>query len=249
MIFKVIGDKNLPAIMLLHGGGLSDWSWQQVGEELREFHIITPIIDGHGEDGKTEFKSIENSAAQVIEFIDKQYGGKVYVLGGLSIGAQIAIEVLSKRCDIAQYAIVESALAYPLKLATALTIPLYRWAYGLIKNHWLAKMQAKTLGIPGEMFAAYYRDSRQISRESLINMALSNGNYSFKDSIAQTNARVLIIAGAKEIAAIKKSAVLLHNTIPASELYIAAGMGHGEMSLKHPQRYAEILKAFLAKTR
>ncbi len=61
MLFTEKGDKSLPTIILLHGNGLSDWSWDRVVKELQEeYHIVTPIIDGHGEDFETEFTSIEN---------------------------------------------------------------------------------------------------------------------------------------------------------------------------------------------
>lgn len=46
MIFKEFGDKNAPAIIFLHGGGLSWWSWEAQIERLQKnYRVITPIID------------------------------------------------------------------------------------------------------------------------------------------------------------------------------------------------------------
>lgn len=248
MIFKEIGNKELPTIILLHGGGLSDWSWQNAIKELQsDFHIVTPIIDGHGADGKEEFVSIENSANKLIDYIDNQYNGTVFAIGGLSIGAQIVTEVLSLRDDIAQYAIIESALVYSIKGTTAITAPSYQLFYGLINKRWFSKMQAKTLCVPPDMFETYYQDSLQISKQSLINITISNGNYSLKDSISKTNAKVLIIVGSKEIGIMKKSAYLLHESIKDSDLYIAEGMKHGEISLVHTQKYVKLIKSFFTK--
>jgi len=42
----------------------------------------------------------------------------------------------------------------------------------------------------------------------------------------------------------KKSAKRLHKEISGSELYIASGMRHGEISLKYPQKYIELLEKF-----
>lgn len=245
MLFTQTGDSQNPTIILLHGGGLSDWSWQPVTSLLQpDYHVITPIIDGHGADGKEGFVSIEASARTLIRYIDTHCGGAVFALAGLSIGAQIAVEVLSLRPDVARYAIIESALVYPIKGTTALTAPSYGLFYGLIAKRWFARLQAKSLCVPDDLFETYYRDSLRISKQSLINITLSNGTYALKDSISQTTARVLLIVGSKELGIMKKSAHRLHDCIKNSELYIAKGMKHGEMSLVHTADYARLLQAF-----
>lgn len=43
----------------------------------------------------------------------------------------------------------------------------------------------------------------------------------------------------------KKSASSLHKALPASTLYIAPGMKHGELSLANPREYVEIITAFI----
>ena len=248
MLFKEIGVKGNPTMILLHGGGLSDWSLQGIVEKLKnEFYIVTPIIDGHGEDGHEEFVSIEDSAMELIEYIDKHLSGKAFILGGLSIGAQIVTEVLSQRKDIAQFAIIESALVYPIKVTALLTVPTYKLFYGLINQRWFAKQQAKALCVPDTMFEKYYQDSLKISKQSLINITLSNGNYKLKNDINKTQSKVLIIVGEKEIPIMKKSAFKLHNAIVGSELYIAPSLKHGELSLKYSDRYIDLIKTFIYK--
>ncbi|MFA9380833.1 MAG: alpha/beta fold hydrolase [Acetanaerobacterium sp.] len=248
MLFKEFGNTTLPTIILLHGGGLSWWSLQKVSELLQSrYHVITPIINGHGEDGEKAFVSIQNSAEKLINYIDKNCEGKVFALAGLSIGAQIVTEVLSTRTDIAQYAIIESALVYPIKGSTAMAVPTYYLLYGLIKQKWFSRIQSKTLCVPEDLFEQYYKDSLNISRQSLINITLSNGNYILKDSIADTGSKVLIIVGEKEINIMKKSACRLHDVISGSELYTVKSMGHGEISLVHPQEYVSLLCEFFSK--
>lgn len=236
----------MPTIILLHGGGLSFWSWHGVVELLQaEYHVVTPIIDGHGENGDEEFRSIQDSAQKLIRYIDANYDGHVFAIGGLSIGAQIITEVLTQRADIAKYAVIESALVYPIEGTTALTAPTYKLFYGLIRKRWFAKLQAKTLCVPVDMFEQYYRDSLRISKQSLINLALSNGSYRLSECIAHTRAKVLIVVGEKEIGIMRKSARSVHEAIKGSVLHVAPAMKHGEMSLAHPEKYVELLKSFL----
>ena len=247
MIFTEVGSRAHPTVILLHGGGLSDWSWKGVAEALVErYHVVTPVIDGHGEDGRTEFHSIEDSAAKLIRYIQCRLKGKVYAIGGLSIGAQIVCEVLSREPAITEYAIVESALLLPVKGVTVFTAPACGLCYGLIKRRWFPKMQAKTLCVPDEWFERYYRDSLRISKQSLINMIRSNGKYSLKRSIVDTAAKVLILVGEREAGVMRKSASLLHSTLSGSVLYVASGLKHGELSLVYPQQYVGLLEGLFA---
>lgn len=246
MKFREFGEKDLPAIILLHGGGVSWWSLQKIIDALQQdYRVITPIIDGHGEDFQQTFVSIEDSARKLLEYIDRKLDGKVLAVGGLSLGAQIVAELLSLRSNIADYAIIESALVYPIKGVNALTVPMYKLCYGLIRKKWFSRLQAKQLYLPEDMFEYYYEDSVKISRQTLINVALSNGNYTLKSSIGDTRSKVLILVGEKELNIMKKSAHALHELIHGSDLRILPKMVHGEFSLGHPSEFINTVKSFI----
>ncbi|MEW9093794.1 MAG: alpha/beta hydrolase [Clostridiaceae bacterium] len=246
MKFKEFGNSKLPTIIFLHGGGLSWWSLEKIIDNLKhDYHIVTPIIDGHGEDCENNFVSIEDSANKLISFIDINFNGRVFAISGLSIGGQILIEVLSKRDSIAKFAVIESALIYPIK-GVNLMIPIYKIFYGLIKKKWFSKLQAKTLFVPSNMFDQYYKESSNMTKESLINITIDNGNYRLKNTIKNTSAKVLIIVGEKELKIMKKSAKTINNTILNSQLYVAPKMGHGELSLYNSEKYVETIKNFFA---
>ena len=247
MIFKETGNSQMATIILLHGGGLSFWSWQKTAEQLRsEFHVVTPIIDGHGENGNEEFISIQDSARKIIKYIDLNHNGRVFAICGLSIGAQIIIEILSQRPEITEYAVIESALVYKIR-GIRIFCALYNFLYGLIKIKWFSKLQAKALNLPEYMFDMYYEDSQKMSKPSLINITLSNGNYSLKNSIQDIKSKVLIILGEKETRVMRKSGQKLHEAIENSQLYISPGMGHGELSLVYPDKYTALVKSFFAR--
>lgn len=243
MIFKEFGNKSMPVIIFLHGGGLSWWSWKPQIEALqKDYCIVAPIIDGHGEACDTTFVSIKESAEQVIKYIKENCYGKVFAICGLSIGAQIAVEILSKECDITEYAVIESALVYPIKMAIALTVPMYNMCYGLIKKRWFSKLQAKSLNVPDRLFDAYYEESTRMTKESLINITISNGGYSMPSTLCNTKAKTLILVGGKELSVMKKSALLLHETINGSFLKVIEKSGHGEISLVYSDKYLNLLE-------
>lgn len=246
MQFKTFGTSSNPTIILLHGGGLSWWSLLPVINNLSTvYFVVAPIIDGHGEDGVTTFVSIEDSGQKLINYIDDFHTGHVLALYGLSLGAQIVLEVLSQRDNIAEYAIIESGLAIPIKGVTALTLPIFNLSYGLIQKRWFSKIQAKALFVPPELFENYYQESLHLSKASLINIAISNGNYALKDSLSKTTARVLVIVGSKERRIMKKSAQKIDGTVKHSRLFIAEHKGHGELSLVNSSDFLDLLKDFL----
>jgi pimeloyl-ACP methyl ester carboxylesterase len=245
MIFNVYEKSELPVAVMLHGGGLSDWSLSNVAVFLKEkYHVITPIIDGHGEDGETTFISIEDCANKLIANIDEHFGGTVEFLTGLSIGAQIVIEALMRRPSLAKKAVIESGLILPMKSVAQMIPSSMKMSYPLIKQRWFAKLQAKSLFIEQDMFERYFQDSMKMSLESLINMSVSNALYD-PQHLQNITAVTLILVGEKEIPAMKKSAEKLDKEISDSRLVTVKSMGHGQVSLQNPEQYIELIRQYL----
>ena len=231
------GKQNKDVALLLHGGGLSWWNYRDAAEILSEdFHVVLPVLDGHGGE---KFTSIEDNAARIISYIDENFGGQVAVLGGLSLGGQIALEMLTQRPDICRSALIESALVKPSRLTRAMIGPAFAMSYGLIKQRWFARWQASYLGIPGTLFEDYYRDTCAISKADLIAFTQANCGYALKPMT--TTARVKIVAGSREQRSILESAKMIHRAIPGSKLAILPGLRHGDLSLNKPELYARIL--------
>jgi pimeloyl-ACP methyl ester carboxylesterase len=228
-------------ILLLHGGGLSWWNYREVAEYLQnDYHVVIPILDGHA-DSDRDFTSIEDNAEEIISFIKQNYNGKIFMLAGLSLGGQILLEILSNQPDICSYAIVESALVYPLKTTYKLIEPTYKLCYNLIKKRWFSKLQFNSLNIKKDLFEAYYTDTCKISKTDLIAMLKSNSDYSLNHNIRNCNANVLVIVGDKERKIMINSAKKIHSYIPESELKILKGYTHGELSINRAEEYVRII--------
>ncbi len=177
MIVKEYGKSNKDIIMLLHGGGLSWWNYEEVSEILKSnYHVILPILDGHSGSDR-DFTSIENNANEIIEYVDNNYNGNVKLIGGLSLGAQILLDILSKRDNICEYAIIESALVCPMKMTNKLIESSINVSYGLINKKWFSKLQFKSLKIKEELFDKYYIDSSNITKDNMISFLKANSNY------------------------------------------------------------------------
>ena len=224
-------------IILLHGGGVSWWNYKEAAEILRtDYHVILPILDGHTGSDKP-FTTIEDNASEIIEFINKQFGRSVLMMGGLSLGGQILLEVLSQCKDICKYAIVESALVIPSKFTYSMIKPAFGSGYGLIKYKWFSKLQYKSLRIKKNLFDEYYRDTCGISKSDMIAFLQENSLYSLKETIRDCQATVQIFVGEKENHAMRKSAKIIHEKLEDSFLQILPNMYHGEFSINHADDY------------
>ncbi len=236
-----VGQENQDVIVLLHGGGFSWWQYQAQMDLLCEnYHVVLPILNGHaGSDA--DFTSIEDNAKRLLDYIDKTYGGSVFLIAGLSLGGQILLEMLALRKDICQYAIVESAAIIPDKLTAGLVAPLFSMSFPLIKKKWFAKMQFCYLGIRADLFEHYYGDTVKLSKQNLIAFIKASSLYQVKKNLKNSLARVRIIVGEKETKKMHASARYLHDLLPDSRLEIKAGLAHGQYAINQPDLYVKEL--------
>lgn len=66
MKFHEFGDKNLPPILLIHGGGSSWWNYLRQARILsEEYRVILPTLNGHGEEYQLDYVSTEDSALEI----------------------------------------------------------------------------------------------------------------------------------------------------------------------------------------
>ena len=237
MHYMEYGKEHKEVIVLLHGGGLSWWNYREVGAKLSsDYHVFLPILDGHAE-SSCDFTSIEKNAARIIAFIDEQFGGSVLLIGGLSLGGQIVLEILSQRKDICQYALIESALVVPSKFTYAMIKPAFGSCHGLIKHRWFSKLQFRSLRMPQALFEDYYRDTAKITKSNMIAFLKANTVYRIKPALKNSQAQIRVVVGGKEQRPMIRSAKKLHKILPGSSLEIKDGLLKGvEMQKDVPLR-------------
>lgn len=245
MKYQEFGDDHKQTILLLHGGGLSWWNYREVAARLKtDYHIILPILDGHAGSDRP-FTTIEENAAEIISFIEGHCGRSVLLIGGLSLGGQILLEMLSERNDLCPYALIESAAVLPSKLTNALIAPAFNGSYGLIKHKSFAKLQFKSLHMDQAFFEDYYHDTCQITKDDMIAFMKASTSYALKDSFRHALSEVHVFYGEKETKGIRMSAEAICRMRPACSLHPIRGCYHGEFSINHPDQYAAAIQNIL----
>ncbi len=235
------GKSNKDVMILLHGGGLSWWNYRETAELLKNrFHIVIPILNGHTGSDKA-FTTIENNAREIISYIDENFDGHVLLAGGLSLGGQVLVEMLSQRNNICEFAAIESALVMPMRITEFFITPAFSLCYPLIKKRWFAKLQFESLHILSSLFEDYFHDRTLIKKEDMISFLKANSSYRLKEAIAGCQAKTLILVGGKERRIMKMSAELLNRKITKSRLEIFPQYNHGDLSINHSMEYAKKL--------
>ncbi len=241
------GNNKKDIIILLHGGGLSWWNYREVTERLKDrYHVIIPVLDGHAGSDRS-FTTIEDNADEIIRYIEENFGESVLLMGGLSLGGQILLEILSRRSDICRYAIIESAMVIPSKIIHALIKPAFGSSYGLIKYRWFSRLQFKSLHMKKELFEDYYRDTCAINKEDMISFLKANTGYELKESIKDCHAKIHIYIGGKENRGIRDSAVRIQESVPGADMTVLQGLYHGEFSINHPDEYVQKIDDILGR--
>ena len=159
------------------------------------------------------------------------------MLGGLSLGGQILLEILSQREDICQFAFVESALVIPSKFMHSLIKPAFGSCYGLIHYKWFSKLQFQSLRMRPDLFEDYFRDTCSILKKNMIAFLQANSLYLIKEAIGSCNAKVYIFVGEKENRAMRNSAKMIHEKLQGSLLQVLPKMYHGEFSINYVNDY------------
>ena len=254
MKFHEFGDKNLPPILLIHGGGSSWWNYLRQARILSgEYRIILPTLNGHGEEYHLDYVSTEDSALEILDYIKENCGGKVFVIGGVSLGGQIAMELLSIDSEIAEKTIIDGSLCIPQPRLAKISIILVSLFDKLMFNKFSCKLQLSImnkiypkLAYPDELKAYYLQDLPRTPIKTLMTIYKTYmEHYKLKDTISASKAQVLYIYGDKELNCVKASAKLFQQLHPNTILYEAKGYHHGYLSAYLPQEWIDLVEPFL----
>ncbi|MDF2944452.1 MAG: multidrug transporter [Herbinix sp.] len=248
MKFYEYGDRQLPQIMLIHGGGNSSWMFEKQALQLqKDYCVILPVLDGHGEEKSITYSSTQEQANKIIHYIDEMCGGHLFAIGGASLGSQIAMEVLSRRTDFINKAILESGIctAKP-RLAKMVCNKWMIKAMSISYNmKWMVRWSCRQYGWPEELLNQFIEDAKALSDESNVNLYHTYLNYNIPKSLSNTKAKVLLLYGSKEKGMMKKDVLEAAKTIPESIVEELVGYNHCGFSLGNPIGYVEKLRSFL----
>ena len=137
MDFKVFGQEGKPVLLLIPGLGVSyEIFLPLIGLLEDKFRIIAVQVDGFTLGTYTRFTSIDDQAAQVIDYVNASCGGRLDCAYGLSLGGKILSRVLERNEVAIDHAILDAAPLLPLPKWLVDPLRYYQCANVWTCYHW-----------------------------------------------------------------------------------------------------------------
>lgn len=236
MIFKEFGQINKPTILLIPG---EIYSWQAYMPHIqnleKNYHILIPKILRKDTEDNYHFESISNSSQAILDYLDKYKIEKPFCLIGYSLGAQIILDLLTKRKDLATYALIESPF---FNNRNNINKKKNRQLYNKIIKERLDLDPAYpyiNLASPRQD----HKNKKHILEEIT--------NYKIDPKIADTNTKILLINYKDSPEILKDNSKFLHNLITKSKLVtIDIERKTGFFILLHHDRFLNLFLRFVS---
>lgn len=244
MRYKEFGQDNPIMIVFLHGGGVGGWMWdKQIGYFASNYHcVVVDMVEYANPKNNTQF-TINGAADNVIELIETIGKNKRIVVVGFSLGSQVLIAMLSKKPDLIDYAMINSALVKPLPFAKTL-ISSMAFMLPLVKKRSFSDLQAKSLYISDDQLDIYYEENLRMNKNTFTSIMSENMSFRLPESFKDNKSKVLITVGQNERKAMKDSALRIAKNSLQSKAIIIPNIGHG-FPLANPPLFNALLDMWI----
>ena len=239
------GPSDAPLIVLIPGGGMSGWSWLPQVQRLPGYRCIVPDLPGHGlspADGPISISTASDEVANLIRGVAPM--GRVHVVG-LSLGGQVALELLSTCPELMDRVIVSGTNTSPsgsIKLMAPL-LKLVILLYSPIQNtSFMVHANMRQLSVPDEYEAEFRADTRLMTPDFYTQVIVESMTYPLP-SIADASG-LLVACGEMEPGLIRKSARMIRGEHPGVPCVVASGVGHN-WGMEKPDLFAAMIRAWV----
>ena len=232
--------------------------WQPVIQLLPEYRCLAPDQPEHGNSRQIGPFSIELSAIKVAELIrDQAHEGKACVVG-LSVGAQIAVQLLVTAPECVDKVIISSALLRSIPgLGWASSRAMLAWAYRLavrpfINSDWWIRLNMNfAAGLSNEFYPKFKRDFQRTTESEFVNTMAANQRFRLPDGLGKVTVSTLVVAGEKEHAAMKQSVRDLAAALPSATggLFslgpVSSKVKEHNWAMTAPELFAQTVRAWI----
>jgi len=247
LYFKETGKDNDETIVFLHGDGIAGWMWDEQLEAFSDYHCIVPDLPGHGKSAEVKSFTVQSAADMIIDIIkNKANNGKAHLVG-LSLGAQIVVQILSTAPEVVDHALISGALvrnSQPTETFLELLNHLIK-VYLPDKNKTIRIMSyVRSYNIPRNLRSKFKESTYIIEPYSLDKIIRENMLFKMPDNLENANVPVLVVTGQKDCRIVEESARNLRDVLPNSKGVSALKVGH-LWNLENPELFNKALKCWL----
>ncbi len=244
MNFLCFGDKNKKTILFIHGMSTTAMiCYEPLLEHLSDYYVILAEIDGHSErTGK--LVSLKDNCDEIENYIIKNLNGQLFCLSGFSMGATLAVEVLSRGHIRVEKTHLDGAFLVQIGMLKNLYKTIFTKAISRIKagkkipKFLMDSVMGKDNNSVVEMlYSGITTDTIKTACEYVY-------TYKLPEQIGNYKEPILYWYGANEYYP-KKGAALLKKYCPNLIEVEMPQMGHGQYLHEHSDEYASKLLQYL----
>ena len=229
MYFKETGKKFPETILFLHSGAMAGWMWEEQLKAFNDYHCIVPDLPEQGLSSELKPFTIKNTAQMIIDIIDDHANNGMAHLVGISLGAQIIVQILGKTPEVVDHAVISGTLTHRIpQNETLLKLLDYTFkVYEPVKDtDFFVKANMRTHNMPKNLFEKFKESTLQVKGDALNRILRENLLFELPEGLERVKSPILVITGEKDYKIIKKSADDIINAISTSEGYTAPKLGH-----------------------
>ncbi len=242
-----VGSKKNPAIVFLHGGGLSSKSWQPVIDRLSiDFYCLAPDLPEQGKSFSIKPFTLDDASNKVAEIIKTKVPGmKAYVVG-LSLGGALALTMMRLYPKVIIRAMVTGTAAKLSQGLGKFSISSL-WILKLYSPKTLVEMTIKQQGIPKSYRNLVYDDLLMTGPDLGFNKSVILEIMNMELPL-QNKIPLLACVGSKETIPARQAAKKLTQTVPNTRGVIVPGLNH-VWALQNPELFAKTVRAWVMDTK
>lgn len=242
------GPVGAPAIIFLHGGTMSGWSWEPVVQRMQGYHCLVPDLTGFGKSSQQGPFEMDRAADAVADLIRSRVGSSRAHLVGLSLGAQVGVQLVATEPKLVDRAVLCGTVINTMpgvEVMRRLVLPLARtnWFRNAIRRRW----KKSDVGIPASRLDDYRSDVSLITGAQFAHIVAASARFTLPERLDKVDTPTLFLTGGKETRLARRSAAALAQPMPNGVDRVASGMRH-DWPLRHPDLFSRTIDGWLSAT-
>lgn len=239
--------ENRESILFIHGYNMAGWMWEGQLKAFSDYHCLVPDLPEHSKSSEVGPFTIKAAAEMITEIIkSKARNGKAHLVG-MSLGAQVVLQILSTSPEVVDHSLISGTLVNTTTPSAGFQklLDYLLKVYIPVKNDNLSiGSYIRSYGIPSNLIRKFKESTYVISEDSSEKIIRENLLFEIPEGIEKVKTPVLVMNGEKDYRIIKESADELLKIIPNAKGAIAMKAGH-MWNIEKPEFFNDVLRAWI----
>ena len=235
------GPGDAPAVLFLHGLGMSHAMWQPQFERLTDYyHCLAPDLPECGNSAALGPFTLKDASKRVVEVIRERVpGGSAHVVG-LSLGGAVALQILRDDPQVLDHLLISGTATHLPPFLDGLN-RLDEQVLHLLSHERLAEYLLQQYHIPQAYRSLLLSDLRKVKPEAIVHLSQEMTKIKLP---RERHVPTLIAVGQQEAFVTKHAAYEMRRALHGARGVLVPGVGHF-WNLEAPDLFTKTLRAWV----